>query len=175
MPGEIEPQDEPDQLDLRSTRPPYALSIAGTLLAAREAVMAPLRVGLRKAHFTEAQWRVLRVLDEEGESDGRTLASAALLHPPSVTRIVQELSQRGLIDRRLDEQDGRRHRFVITEKGRNIVAASAAFSGMLVARYRTGFGADRLDALLSELRAFTRLVISERLDTEAGDEDGFAP
>jgi hypothetical protein len=88
-----------DGIDQTEAIPLYSESVAGTLLAAREAVMAPLRIKLRKAHFTEAQWRVLRVLAEQGSSDGRTIARAALLHPPSVTRIIQELAKRGLIRR----------------------------------------------------------------------------
>lgn len=149
--------------------PLYSQSIAGTLLAAREAVMAPLRIRLREGHFTEAQWRVLRVLAEQGKSDGRTIARAALLHPPSVTRIIQELTKRGLISRQLDGNDGRRQSFDITQEGRDIVANAAKFNRVLVTRYRDGFGADRLDALLTELRAFTQLVVEVRPNAEELD------
>jgi homoprotocatechuate degradation regulator HpaR len=151
-----------DGNDQTEAIPLYSESVAGTLLAAREAVMAPLRIKLRKADFTEAQWRVLRVLAEQGSSDGRTIARAALLHPPSVTRIIQELAKRGLIRRGLDPDDGRRHRFHITDEGCDIVANATQFNQALVKRYRDGFGAERLDALLHELRAFTLLVIEER-------------
>ncbi|PZU76354.1 MAG: MarR family transcriptional regulator [Rhizobium sp.] len=152
--------------------PPYSRSIAGTLLAAREAVMAPLRIRLRNAHFTEAQWRVLRVLAERGKSDGRTIARAALLHPPSVTRIIQELAKRGLISRQPDGHDGRRHSFDITQDGHEIVTNAAHFNRCLVTRYRDGFGSERLDALLHELRAFTQLVLDERVNA---DDLGAAP
>ena len=165
-----DPVDEAPS-DLEGTIPSYSQSVAGTLLAAREAVMAPLRIRLRKAHFTEAQWRVLRVLAERGKSDGRTIARAALLHPPSVTRIIQELAKRGLISREPDRNDGRRHHFDISQRGRDIVANAARFNHCLVTRYRDGFGSERMDALLHELRAFTQLVMEERSYADDLDTD----
>ena len=85
--------------------PAYRISIAGTLLAAREAVMAPIRPELRAANVTEQQWRVLRVLADQGSLDAAALAAAALLHAPSLTRILKELTQRGLIARHPDPED----------------------------------------------------------------------
>ena len=98
--------------------PPYRQSIAGLLLAAREATMAPIRPKLRAADVTEQQWRVLRVLSDEGRLDIAALAASAMLHGPSVTRILKELGERGLIARDVDPQDKRRSIIAISEAGR---------------------------------------------------------
>ena len=135
--------------------PPYRLSLAGTLMAAREAVMAPIRPVLRAADVTEQQWRVLRVLNDEGRIDPSQLASSALLFAPSVTRILKELLDRGLIERSHDPQDGRRSIIAISEAGKQLVEGAAAHTLHLLDAYTECFGAERLNHLLTEIRALT--------------------
>jgi homoprotocatechuate degradation regulator HpaR len=132
-------------------RLPYRQSLAGTLLAAREAVMAPIRPLLREAGLTEQQWRVLRVLVDEGDSDPSGLSQAGLLYPPSVTRILKELDDRGLLARRPDPNDGRRSLIAVTPKGRKLVEATSRKTSAPLNEYATRFGAARLKALQQEL------------------------
>ena len=143
-----------------SRLPAYRASIAGTLLAAREAVMAPIRPELRAANVTEQQWRVLRVLAEEESLDAAALAAAALLHAPSLTRILKELDQRGLIARHPDPDDARRSIVTITEAGRTLIAETAAHTLAVLERYAEAFGRERLEALLREIAAFTASIAS---------------
>ncbi|QGP80418.1 MarR family transcriptional regulator [Sphingobium sp. CAP-1] len=132
---------------------PYPQSLAGTLLAAREAVMAPLRVHLRAADVTEQQWRVLRVLGDNGSMDARTIAEQALLYPPSVTRILRELGDRALITRASDPNDARRTVISITAQGRTLVMETAQHTSALLTAYADAFGAQRLDAFRQEAAA----------------------
>lgn len=138
--------------------PKYRDSIPGTLLAAREAVMNPIRPYLREIGLTEQQWRVLRALLDEGELDLNGLSKAAMLHPPTVTRIVRELTSRGLIERRADQRDGRRSFVTLKQEGRMavnlIVLHTIALSKLLEER----FGADRLKHLREELADLTRVM-----------------
>ena len=134
--------------------PAYRSSLAGTLLAAREAVMAPIRPELRAANVTEQQWRVLRVLADHERLDAAALAAAALLHAPSLTRILRELDQRALIARRPDPGDARRSILVITEAGRRLIEETAAHTLAVLEGYAQAFGRDRLDALRQEIAAF---------------------
>ena len=138
--------------------PAYRTSLAGTLLAAREAVMAPIRPELRAAKVTEQQWRVLRVLAERESLDAAALAAAALLHAPSLTRILKELKQRGLIARHPDPDDARRSIVAITGAGRTLIAETAAHTLAVLDRYAEAFGRERLDALLREVAAFTASI-----------------
>lgn len=132
---------------------PYPVSLAGSLLAAREAVMAPIRPHLRKIEVTDQQWRVLRVLAEAECLDARSVAEQALLHPPTVTRILKGLVDRGLIDRRTDEGDGRRSLITITEAGRQLVADTARETKELLQSYSDAFGEERLENFKQEALA----------------------
>jgi homoprotocatechuate degradation regulator HpaR len=137
---------------------PYRLSLAGTLLAAREAVMAPIRPRLREAEVTEQQWRVLRVLDDQGPLDTSALAQAALLYPPSVTRILKDLLERKLVARDRDPQDGRRSFISLTPAGAALIAETAHHTVQVLERYAAAFGQERLDHLMAELRALIDAV-----------------
>jgi len=147
--------------------PPYRQSIAGLLLAAREATMAPIRPKLRAADVTEQQWRVLRVLSDEGRLDIAALAASAMLHGPSVTRILKELGERGLIARDVDPQDKRRSIIAISDAGRALVNRTAEHTRVLVQNYREAFGEERLERLMAELAAFR-----DALGGFAPDEQG---
>ena len=142
--------------------PAYSQSIAGSLLAAREAVMAPIRPHLRSAGVTEQQWRVLRVLSDNGTMDAGTIAQKALLYAPSVTRILKELLQRGLIAKTANVADGRKLSISISDMGQNLVQQTAAHTTRLLNEYEAVFGADRLAHFVKEaqllaeaLRKFT--------------------
>lgn len=137
---------------------PYRASLAGTLLAAREAVMAPIRPILREANVTEQQWRVLRVLAETDTLDARGIATAALLHAPSVTRILKELEDRGLIKRSIDPKDSRRSLIAISAAGRRLMQITARYTMRVLADYTDAFGSERLAALQSELIDFTKTI-----------------
>jgi len=138
--------------------PPYRVSLAGTLLAAREAVMAPIRPHLRDAGVTEQQWRVLRVLADTDGLDVSTLGEAAMLHPPSVTRILRELVERKLITREADGGDGRRSIIRLQPLGKTLVAHTAAHTLSVLNQYAQEFGNERLRILREELQAFTRAI-----------------
>ena len=150
--------------------PPYRASLAGTLLAAREAVMAPIRPFLRDAGVTEQQWRVLRVLSDTGPLDPSGLAAAALLHAPSVTRILKELVERRLVLREADPADGRRSVIRLSEAGDALVARTAAHTLQLLDRYARGFGRERLAALQAELAA-----LAVTISATVGNIDPSAP
>lgn len=142
----------------KPTLGPYRQSLAGTLLAAREAVMAPIRPMLRDANVTEQQWRVLRVLVEHDSLDARSIASSALLHPPSVTRILKELLDRGLIERSVDPNDSRRSIVSISDAGNMLVKLTARHTVQVINSYSKTFGPDRLTALRQELGAFIEAI-----------------
>ncbi|MGH6616641.1 homoprotocatechuate degradation operon regulator HpaR [Sphingomonas sp.] len=138
--------------------PPYRDSLAGTLLAAREAVMAPIRPMLRDAGVTEQQWRVLRVINDAGSIEPTALAEAALLFAPSVTRILKELVERGLIVRTPDPEDGRRSFVTLAEPGRALLDETSKRTIRQLDRYAAAFGQERLAALLTELGALIAAI-----------------
>jgi homoprotocatechuate degradation regulator HpaR len=132
--------------------PAYSESIAGSLLAAREAVMAPIRPHLRKAGVTEQQWRVLRVVNDNGSLEISAIATQALLYPPSVTRILKDLLARGLVARRPDPHDARKFWISTTPEGGKLVRETASETGQLLKQYTEAFGPERLAAFREEAR-----------------------
>lgn len=138
--------------------PPFEQSIGATLLLTREAVMAPLRPILRSYNVTEPQWRVMRVINDRGTTDATDLAEVGLLHAPSVTRILKELEERKLIVREPDPNDRRRAQVALSPEGREMVKITSRHMVRILRQYSERFGTQRLERLLTELRALSAAV-----------------
>jgi homoprotocatechuate degradation regulator HpaR len=114
--------------------------------------MARIRPLLRAHGFTEQQYRVLRTLQNEAPLDNATIAARATLLPPSVTRILADLQDRGLVE---DVRDnGRWVRAQLTAVGEEAVRAAAAdvdeVGEMLTARMGSA-RLQKLEQLLEEV------------------------
>lgn len=140
-----------DDLPLTSRSLPIAL------LRAREKVMGPIRALLVDAGVTEQQWRVLRVLNEEGPQEPTHIAERACLLLPSLTRILQTLEQKNLILRRRHPQDGRRQIVEISDAGVQIIHANLAVSVEQAKRVRSQLGPDKHEMLLDLLNELNDL------------------
>lgn len=140
-----------DELPLTSRSLPIAL------LRAREKVMGPIRAILADAGVTEQQWRVLRVLKEEGPQEPTQIAERACLLLPSLTRILKKLEEKDLIARRRDTEDRRRQIVEISDKGLKIIAANLAASIEQAERIRAKMGPDRHEMLLDLLAELHKL------------------
>jgi homoprotocatechuate degradation regulator HpaR len=127
-------------------------------LAAREAVMVPIRPMLAEAEVTEQQWRVLRVLNDSGPIDLKTLAESALLFGPSVTRILRDLVERGLVIRQINPNDGRGAIVSLSDKGRVLIEATATRTVRQLNIYTKKFGDKRLKNLILELQALISAI-----------------
>jgi len=80
------------------------------------------------AELTLAQVRVLRWLAKQPRSLGQLGADLALA-PPSMTRLVDRLQERGLIQRRRDDEDRRKVVATLTSEGRRLVSAIPFLEG----------------------------------------------
>ena len=120
---------------------------------AAEASMAP--GGLRPRHLI-----ALKLLSEHGPASQQGLAEALSLDPSNVVGLLNELEERGLIVRRRDPADRRRH----------IVELSAAGAGELcLAQARLSRVEDDLLAVLSAAeRATLYRLLARAVDGVAG-------
>ena len=143
---------------------PYAPSLVGLLIGAREAMMTSIRPILHEAGVTQAQWRVLRILFEHGPCESARVARHALLHPPSVSRIIKELDQRRLVVREKGPGGSRRSLLLLSEEGRQLVLETRARMDPVYEFCTVRFGRKRLAALEKELAAFTLAVHPELFD-----------
>jgi homoprotocatechuate degradation regulator HpaR len=158
-------------MNLPKRSAPYAASIVGLLVGAREAMMAGIRPIFREANLTEAQWRVLRVLADQGSCDQTRLAMFAQLHAPSVSRILKELGERQLIIRETHPQDPRRSIVLLSDAGEGAVQDISVRIAPLLDFFAMRFGRKRFAALQQELAAFT-LAIRPQIDDEPAPSAG---
>jgi DNA-binding MarR family transcriptional regulator len=97
------------------------------VLAAREVrvVYSRLRRRLRETYdtggLTPSQTSVLSRLDKEGPASTSELAAAERVRPQSMAATLGALDERGLIRRRPDPGDGRRHLVEMNEAGRALM------------------------------------------------------
>jgi len=132
-------------------------SLPIALLRARERVMGPIRALLIDVDLTEQQWRVLRVVQENGPIGPTQIAEQACLLLPSLTRILQKLEDKKMIDRTRDNQDRRKQVITITSAGDTVIANNLEASLGLVAKTRAEMGEDRYEALLDLLNELDQI------------------
>ncbi|WP_170426160.1 homoprotocatechuate degradation operon regulator HpaR [Ruegeria arenilitoris] len=142
---------------MTSDLPKTSRSLPIALLRARERVMGPIRNMLADAGVTEQQWRVLRVLKEDGPQEPTHIADRACLLLPSLTRILQKLEAKGLIRRRAHPEDKRRQIVDITAKGEKIIQDNMQVTLHLAEDIKTKLGPDRHEELLDLLNALNNL------------------
>lgn len=85
-----------------------------------------MRIGIGQSigdeDFNEEHWRVLQVLsDEQGRSMGE-LAEKVLLNGPALTKNIDKLVSRGVVQRAADPTDNRRVLVYISDLGLETVA-----------------------------------------------------
>lgn len=139
--------------------PDTSQSLPIALLRAREKVMKPARLLLANAGVTEQQWRVVRVLVEEGPMDPTTIADRAVLLLPSLTRILQKLEEKGYITRARDEQDGRRQVIKATSEGSRLIADNIPAAKSYAEKLRDHLGTDRYEELLELLNDLNEIEL----------------
>jgi homoprotocatechuate degradation regulator HpaR len=134
-------------------------SLTLSLLQAREIAMSYFRPSLKHIGFTEQQWRVVRILSQQGEMEINRLADLACILKPSMTGVLARMESADLVKRRRSEHDQRRVLVTLTTVG------DACFEGMRgrmeenYERLQECFGAEKLQTLLvllNELKAVKR-------------------
>ncbi len=136
------------------TQPSLTLS----LLQAREAAMAFFRPLLNEHDLTEQQWRVIRILHQQGELESHQLAHLACILKPSMTGVLGRLERDGMVSRRKAPEDQRRVFVTLTDNGQ---ACFAAMREGMEANYRkiqTQFGEDKLQQLMALLNDLKRIA-----------------
>ncbi len=91
------------------------------LAAASASASAGFHAIVRQHGLRVPEWRVLACLhDSDGQMITR-LAALALMEQSAMTRVVERMEERGLLERRGDSRDRRRVRVFLTDKGRALL------------------------------------------------------
>lgn len=91
------------------------------LIQAREALMTQFRPILNQANITDQQWRIIRLLAENGTLDFQDLANqACILRPSLLTGILTRLEKAGLVVRLKPSNDQRRVYLKLTSEGEKL-------------------------------------------------------
>ena len=90
------------------------------LIHAREALMTQFRPILNQANITDQQWRIIRLLAENGTLDFQDLANKACILRPSLTGILTRLEKAGMAVRLKPSNDQRRVFLKLTQEGEKL-------------------------------------------------------
>lgn len=116
--------------------------------------MRHFRPLLRQHSITEQQWRILRSLSASGPTEIAALAQVSFLLAPSLSRILKDLEERQLIQRRSQKDDLRRGIVAITTKGISLIKTVAPKSEAIYAEVTHHFGVRKLAQLQTLLLEF---------------------
>ena len=141
------------ELHVHQARTELSRSLPMALTRARDAVMRYIRPPLREHELTEQQWRVLRTLARKGPLEPTELAHVSFLLAPSLSRILRDLVERGLIERKPIKTDLRRSVVSISPAGSRLLRMVAPHSKNGSARIAHRFGKARVQALHAMLEA----------------------
>ena len=86
------------------------------------------------------------------------MADSALLFGPSVTRILKDLVERGLVIRQANPKDGRGAIVSLSSSGQALIDETAAHTIQQLNIYTRKFGDKRLKNLIAELKALTAAI-----------------
>ena len=103
-----------------SNNTPKHVSLNITLIQAREALMTHFRPLLNDAGITDQQWRIIRLLAENGTLDFQDLANQACILRPSLTGILTRLEKANLLVRLKPSNDQRRVFLKLTDDGQQL-------------------------------------------------------
>lgn len=130
-------------------------SLTLTLLEAREAAMAFFRPALNQHNLTEQQWRVIRILRQQGELESHQLASHACILKPSMTGVLSRLERDGLVHRQKSNQDQRRVFVSLTASGQECFLSMSEGMENSYLKIEEQLGMEKMSqlmALLNELK-----------------------
>ncbi|MGB0854931.1 MAG: homoprotocatechuate degradation operon regulator HpaR [Pikeienuella sp.] len=129
----------------------FERSLPISLLRAREATMRLFKPYVDAEGLSLPQWRVIRALAEDGAADATALAEQCAILPPSLSRMIVSLSERGLLDVAREDGDGRRRLIRLTDEGARLFARVSPKSEAIYQKLEADFGEDRLKDLLNAL------------------------
>ncbi len=118
--------------------------------------------------LTTSQLQILSLIDESGpEVSMSQMARELAVTMPSVTGLVDQLSQRELVTRRHDEKDRRRVLVSLTDDGRQALAEAWQTIIALIARLLEGLSEEERESMVSSAERVHALSVKIRQEEVA--------
>jgi DNA-binding MarR family transcriptional regulator len=143
-----------------------AMAAATSIMRAQQILLAELDARLRPHGLTFARYEALVLLtfSRAGALPMRLIGQRLMVHPTSVTNIINRLERQGLVIRRPNPSDGRGTLAEITAEGRTL--AERATKDLMAAEFGVGgYDAVQLDEIFGLLRGL-RVAAGDFAETE---------
>ena len=150
----FDPIDRAAQIWASRFGPPLSMAAATSIMRAQQILLAELDALLRPHDLTFARYEALVLLtfSRRGALPLRVIGERLMVHPTSVTNIVDRLERQQLVIRRPNPSDGRGRLAEITEAGRAVV--ERATRDLMAADFGLGgYDKDQLAEIFDLLRA----------------------
>ena len=128
----------------------FESSLPIALLRARQATAHKFKPHTDAVGLTQPQWRVIRALAAGEPMDVATLAKRCVLMQPSVSRLLNGLQERGLIET-VAGPDARRRVLTLTAEGRRLFDRIAVISEAVYRDIEEVYGREELARLVEML------------------------
>lgn len=151
-----------------SGAPAASASAAATVeagLAFLNFLKAQIRVD-KPTDLTMPQFRTLSILAKEGERGLGALAEDLCVSPAAMSKMVDALVERRLLERTPGQTDRRRIEITLTAAGRRIVDSTRANLESALTKRLTGLGAADLARLAAAMRQLESTLSPSTIDQE---------
>lgn len=135
----------------------YRVSLTLALLQARASAMSFFRPVLNKHGVTSQQWRVIRVLHQNGQTEMYRLAELVCILQPSLTGILKRMESQGVVSRQRSEIDQRCVFVSLSSHGQTLYGLVEQDINQCYDRLEMGLGRDSLRELLDLLDELKRV------------------
>ena len=132
-------------------------SINISLLQARDALSSYFRPVLNEAGITDQQWRIIRLLAENGTLDFQDLADQACILRPSLTGILTRLEKARLLVRMKPSNDQRRVFLKLADEGTDMYEKTCSAIDACYDDIESKMTREKMDKLLELLHELSTL------------------
>ncbi|HUC60988.1 MAG TPA: flavin reductase [Alphaproteobacteria bacterium] len=132
----------------------------------------PFAGPLKRARVAAAEWRVLAALADQGRLPITRLARLVLMKQPTLTKLVDRMARRGLVERKASAGDRRAVLVAATPAGRTLARKLARAARRHEADLLAGYGYGEVASLKAALRGLiSRLGDGPRAEKPAGNNE----
>ncbi len=150
--------DKPDYSNAELRRLPVLLH------RTREAFSSYFRPVFMQNDLTDPQWRILQLIQKHPEMDISELSRRSFLLGPSLSRILRDLAERGLIERHPDPKDARRAFHSLTPAGHEQIEKVLPCFDPIYADLDARLDREQVRELNARLEALLEILRPESVD-----------